>query len=160
MNPLFLNPWLIAGVALVFFVTFGGGYLRGVSSQAKETAVCETRLGQIEEAQHELEQKAEQQRLLSERITKDVSQSWSAALDYARSHPRTIRVRGKANECEAGTVRMPATSGSVAETPEESRLGTPGDVALTIEQINIRLNNAEQDAAQLAALIDWHARHK
>ncbi len=162
INPLFLNPWLIGGAAIALLavgaVAYTKGYTSGVDSLADDLTLCETNLSTIKGAQDALAKENAAIQRRSNDIVKDVSLAWDAAL-RAGGRPVTYRVR---NACPsgAGEVHVPNAAGQPANSPEESRFGASGDVALTVEQINTRLNNAEQDAAQLAHLIQFINQQK
>ena len=163
MNPLLLNPWVLAGIVAAIVMIGGGGYIKGRTAQAVKTAQCEAKLGQVKEVQNELAKKAAEQRLVSERITKDVSNSWSAALDYARSHPRIVRVQQPANCAGGGLRAVPNAATGINAAPAKPRPSSAEDalnekldqVEIAYKDVEERLNNAVLDAAQLAKLQEW-----
>lgn len=163
INPLFLNPWLIGGAAIAVIaigaVSYTKGYTSGVGSLADDLTACETNLSTIKGAQDALAKENAAIQRRSDDLVKDVSLAWDASLNAAR-RPVTYRVRNAACPSGAGEVHVPDAAGQPANGPEEPRLGAAGDVALTVEQINTRLNNAEQDAAQLAHLIQFINQQK
>jgi hypothetical protein len=104
----------------------------------------------VEAAQAALKADAENARQESARVTADVSQSWSAALEYQRTHP-AVRVR---DNCSAGGLRPSAATGlKLDATTKESGLGSSVDVA--VEQCEQRLNDAALDAAMVMHLQHW-----
>jgi hypothetical protein len=82
------------------------GFATGVAWNADDLAECEGTIETIKGVQYELEQKAEHQRLVSERVVKDTSDSWAAVLAADRTS-RPVRVRYE--NCRA-TGGMPGLS--------------------------------------------------
>lgn len=144
---------VVIGALLFAFWSFAwsNGYTAGALSNAEPLAACKTTLSQVEAAHESLAKENEQQRLLSDRLVEDVSNAWDSALRSAGSRI-TYRVRDR-KDCGAGEMHVPDATGqpdAAAAKPEVDQAGT---VALTVEQINDRLNTFERDAAQLAHLI-------
>lgn len=93
-----------------------------------------------------LESERQQTAIASERLTRDVSQSWADALDFARRNPRIVRVRD--NGCG---LQIPKPAGQLDAAPIEPGFSTTVDVA----ECEARLTNAVIDASQLAHLQYW-----
>ncbi len=154
MNPLFLNPWFLAACGAVVFVSAGLGYLKGYTSQADEVATCEAKVGTVKGIQHELEQAAEEQRLLSERASADAQEQYRVAADYWHSHPRIVRVLPAGNDlCSGQAGAIPNFTGKLGATSSEP--GLRADVALTITDAEQRLNWCAEDAGKLILIQEW-----
>ena len=137
-----------AGVAAT--VVFAGGVKVGLWWHADDLSECEATVSEIERVSDELRKENESQRLVSERITADVSQRWSAALDWQRAHPRIVRVR---ENC-SGAGGMPAVSIPASGLNAGTAHGGLGAV-LDASQCEARLNDAVVDVAQLLHLQQW-----
>jgi hypothetical protein len=95
-------------------------------------------------AQYKANVLAEQERAKreSDKITADVSQAWSDALDHYRNNPRIVRVRD--NNCEVPVPRA-------ANEPDD----TSATHTISAEQCEAHLNDGIKDATQLIWLIEW-----
>lgn len=148
---------VLAALLTAFWaIAWGKGYRAGALSNAEPLAVCETSLATIKETQDALDAayRSNQQRLAE--ISADRDLAWRTARDAAAVKPRVIRVRDAiAGSCTTEQMRVPNAAEESVAAAEEPGLGTPGVTTLTIAEIERRLNNAEQDAAQLAHLIAW-----
>lgn len=162
MNPLFLNPWLIGGAAVVLILVgamgYGKGYTSGVDSLADDLTTCNTTLNTIKGEQHALAEENAAIQRRSDRLVKDVSVAWDAAL-HAGHRPVSYRVRDR--DCSgAGTVQVPGAPGQPDAATAKPEVDQAGTVALTVAEINERLNTYEHDAAQLAHLIRFIEQQK
>ena len=140
---------LIGGLALLLTVGFGA-YFKGKEHGLREYYDYKAKItAQFEE----LEKEHEQRKLVSERITADVSHAWATSLDWYKRNPRTVRVH--ADSCPTGLRPLPAPTFGPVERPIEPGLGASADVAISVEECEARVNNAVLDAAQVLHLVDW-----
>ncbi len=143
-------PYKLAGAAVALIAAGAWGFSLGLAWNADDLAECESTIETIKGVQYELEQKAEHQRLVSERITQDVSKRWADALRIAESNPRIVRVR---QDC-GGTGGMPSVS--IPATGLSTGTSIEGlNTVLDAAACEKRLNDGIVDAAQLAHLIYW-----
>ena len=90
---------------------------------------------------------AEAARAVSERITQDVSDSWSRALDHLRNHPvRVLPARGCVSNSNAGTTY--GLNAAAQATPTDTR-------TITAEECEAYLTDAIEDSTRLVWLQYW-----
>lgn len=112
---------------------------------------CRERVALMEAVSNELQKEIAEQRLVSERITADVSQRWADALAWQRANPRVVRVRDEACGSGGGMSGLSTASAGLDVGTAHSGLGA----YLTAAQCEERLNQAVLDAAQLMWLQEW-----
>lgn len=147
MIPLQLK---LAAAGIAAAVVFAGGVKLGLWWNADDLAECEATVSEIERVSDALAKENERIRLASEQVTRDVSASWSAALDWQRANPRIVRVR---ENC-SGASGMPAVSIPASGLNAGTAHGGLGAV-LDAAQCEARLNDAVVDVAQLLHLQHW-----
>ena len=149
-----INPYTVGLAALTLIASFGLGYLQG-----KEHGLVQyyELRANVETQTAKLQADADQARADSERITADVSDAWSNALDYYRNNPRIVRLQPTTCSNQASLRPIPSTSGITPTATTQSGLDTAADAALTItiQQCEQIADNAVQDAAQLIHLQHW-----
>lgn len=145
-----MNEKLIIAIAIAVF-SFLAGIKSGLWLGKNDLAECQQLRYEMEAKSNELAQKNTEQRLLSERITADVSQRWADALAWERAHPRVVRVRDETCGSGSGVSSIPASSAGLNAGTAHSGLSA----YLTASQCEERLNQAVMDAAQLMWLQQW-----
>ncbi len=149
--PFLLSPTGIMGALIVALSASNLLFYKLWQNKADEYANFRA---EIVSQQQALRAEADRAKAESDRITAEVSDSWSRALDWANSHPPVVRVRGA---CDPTGLRpIPAPSEGTAVTPVQQGFGTPRDVA--VEECEARINGAVFDAAQLMHLQSWVQR--
>lgn len=148
-------PTKFAVAAVVVVGIAAAGYVKGYGHGTEKLVEFKT---QVAAASAKAEADAEALRAEQQRILADTARGWSAAVDWHRAHPRTVRVLSPA-QCylpQAGAV--PATPAEPDARPVEHGSGA---VELTAEQCEARINAAVLDAAQVVWLRDFiHQQHE
>jgi hypothetical protein len=103
-------PYKLAAAGVAVIAAGAYGFSLGWAWNADDLTECESTVESVREISHALEVKNEAIRLEAERVTADVSQRWSAALDHARANPRIVRVH---QDC-GGAGGMPGLSATAS----------------------------------------------
>lgn len=154
MTPLQLKPAVlgtIAGIAAA--VVFAGGVKVGLWWNAGDLAECEATVSEIERASDALEKENERIRMASAQVTRDVSNSWAAALDHARANPRTVRVR---QDC-GGASGMPGLSATATGTQGLQVGRGEGGLSLSVGQCETLANDSLLDDQWIRLVKEWIA---
>ena len=134
----------LAGIALVFFLLY-----RSATHDLRDLQTS------FSVAQAKADAEAARLRAESERIARESSEGWSAAVDYWRANPRLVRVRDSGNCALLRPVSTPP--GQLDARPAQQGLDTDFHAALevSIAECEKRLNDAVLDAAQLIHIQNW-----
>lgn len=141
----------LAAAGIAAAVVFTGGVKVGLWWHADDLAECEATVSEIERVSDELRKESEEQRLVSERITADVSQRWSAALDHARRNPRIVRVR---ENC-SGASGMPGLSATASGTQGLQVGSGEGWLSLSVGQCEALANDSLLDDQWIRLVKEW-----
>lgn len=98
---------------------------------------------QVVAAQEQARIEAERKRAEAERLVAQVSQSWADALEYARAHPRVVRVLQPASDCGTGQEAASTIQGT-DEASATGQLGATIDAAKCEAIANMGIVDAAQ----------------
>jgi hypothetical protein len=105
----------------------------------------------VEAAQKRAEEEAQRQKSEQDRIARETTDGWAAAVAWYRDHPRIVRVL-QSSGCVSQTGAVSASTEGTDATAAQQR---PSTIELTAEQCEFRVNNAILDAAQVIHLQNW-----
>jgi hypothetical protein len=143
-------PYKLAAAGVAVIAAGAYGFSLGWAWNADDLTECESTVESVREISHALEVKNEAIRLEAERVTADVSQRWSAALDHARANPRIVRVQD--HSCPGG---VPAFPGSTAGLNAANGIAALSATEITAAECETQLNMGYRDASKHEFLMDW-----
>lgn len=151
MIPLQLK---LAAAGIAAAVVFAGGVKLGLWWNADDLAECEATVSEIERASDALAKENERIQLAAEQVTRDVSNSWAAALDHARRNPRIVRVR---ENC-GGASGMPGLSATASGTQGLQVGSGEGWLSLSVGQCEALANDSLLDDQWIRLVKEWVQR--
>jgi len=130
----------------------GFGYIKGLEHGNEKYLVLKS---EVADAQSKSALDTAKKQAESSRISLDTVEGYTAAIDYWRDHPRTVRVQSPAG---CGARSLPAVPDAPAAVPGLSDGGSKGGLSITVEQCTQLANDSLMDDIWINAVKGWTKR--
>jgi hypothetical protein len=134
-------PYKVAVAAVAVIAAGAWGFVLGVAWNADDLADCNAVIDRVKEESYALEKQNERIRKDNDRVNRETSDAWAAAVDWHRSNPRIVRVR---QDC-GGAGGMPGLSHAPQSTDGLRPGSAEGGLSISFSQCEQIANDSLLD---------------